>query len=139
MIAELDLDIVESYALYDHFALAAELWRLSGNHERAADIEATVSRAYRFDVPLLTTPDITKLLQLLSGLNDAVVSTITDREHKIPPEKLADLRMQHTLLDVSESRGHDAAFAVQEALVDVENLEGALRAALQHQAHIVFD
>jgi hypothetical protein len=139
VVAELDLDILESYAVYDHFTLAAELWRLAGHPERAQAIEGVVTRAYRYDVPLLTTPDIVKLLELLGGLSDAVVGTITDGEHKIPVDRLPELRMRTKLLDVTESRGSDAVFAVQEALVDVENLEGALRSALQHEAHVVFD
>ena len=52
----LDLDILESYRVYDHFALAAELWRLTARPERASAIEELVSRAYDYDVPLLTPP-----------------------------------------------------------------------------------
>lgn len=135
----LDLDILESHRVYDHFALAAELWRLAARPERASAIEELVMRAYDHDVPLVTSPDIEKMLRLLAGLDDAVYSTITNESHEIPLDQLPALRKRTKLLDISESRGNDAVFAVQEALVHVHNLQSALRSALEQDAHIVFD
>lgn len=135
----LDLDILESYRVYDHFALAAELWRLAARPERASAIEELVLRAYDYDVPLLTTPDIEKMLGLFAGLDDAIYGAIANERHEIPLDQLPALRMRTKLLDISESRGNDAVFAVQEALVHVHNLQSALRSALEQDAHIVFD
>jgi len=139
VLAELDLDVIESYAVLDHFDIAAELWRLAGSPERARAIEEAVARAYRYDVPLLTTPDIVMLLELLAGLRAALVGTITDDQNKIPMAQLPELRTRARLLDLAEARGQDAVFAVQEAMVDVENLGGALRSALEQHAHVVLD
>ena len=139
VVADLDPEVIDTYELYDHFALASELWRLTGHPERAQAIDDAVMRAYDYDVPLLTTGDIRELRELLAGLSDAVVGTITDDERIIPTDQLPELRARAQRLDVAESRGHDAVFAVQEALIDIDNLDGALRTALEQGAHIIFD
>lgn len=139
VVADVDPGVIESYELFDHFALASELWRLTGHPERAQAIDDAVERAYDHDIPLLATGDIRALRELLAGLSDAVVGTIADDQRIVPADKLPGLRTRARLLDVAESRGRDAAFAVQEALIDIDNLDGALRSALEHGAHIVFD
>ena len=139
VVADFAPEVIDSYELYDHFALASELWRLTGHPERAQAIDDAVAGAYDYDVPLLTTGDIRELRELLAGLPDAVVGTIADDQRIIPADQLPELRTRAQRLDVAESRGRDAVFAVQEALIDIDNLDGALRTALEHGAHIVFD
>jgi hypothetical protein len=139
VVAGIDLDILESYAVFDYFALAAELWRLAGRPERGSAIEEAVSHAYDYDVPLLTTPDIENLLESLSGIDETVYGALTNESHEIPVEKLPELRTRTQLLDIGEYRGNDAVFAVQEALIDVHNLASALRSARDQGAHITFD
>lgn len=134
------LDVLETYEnMYGQFALISELWRLVGNDERASAIEHVVTRSYEHDTPVLETPDIMELTRLIEGLDSAIVGPLTDEQRLIPKERVRELRERSKFLDLDESRGELATFAVSEAMVGVENLQSILNDALSLGAHIVFD
>jgi len=140
VVEDTELEVLESYErVYHYLEVASELWRLVGNQERARAIEQSVARAHDHHTPTLETADIAKLLEQLEGLDVAVVGPLTDEHHMIAADKLPELRTRSELLDLDEARGFDARAAISEAIIGVENLQGALRSALELGAHIVID
>ncbi len=124
---------------YGYIEVATELWRLSGDQDRAKDIEAVMQRVFDREVPTLVEADIAQLLANIGGLDAALRGALTDADQLLTPERIEQLRGRSRTLDLDVSRGELARHAVEEAMVGVHVLERALREALDRGAHIVFD
>jgi len=131
------------FAQYDNargfIEVAAELWQLAGNPDRAKAIDDVITSAYAFEPARLERDQIAALRDLLEGLEQALVGTLTDEHHMLSAAKVEELRGHVKTLDFNESYGADARRAVQDALVYVDHLRNILDEALAAGACILFD
>ena len=119
--------------------IAIELWRLSGHEERASAIEELVTSAHASDPPRISPVHITRLRELLRGIEEALVGSVTGEHHILSHEQLEELRGRVEAIEIDESWGADATNVVQEALVYVDHLRDIADEALAQNASILFD
>ena len=128
---DMDDAVVEEYEPAKSFLeVAPELWRRAGNHERAATIEALVDRVYERQRRWMTASEIEELLQLLEGVEDALVGTVVDEHWMLRPEQVPELRKRTKYLHLDENRGDLAVSGVAAGISDVYSLRAILREAL---------
>ncbi|MCG8416530.1 MAG: hypothetical protein MJE77_01145 [Proteobacteria bacterium] len=126
----MDQAVVEEYEwARHHLRVAPELWRLAGQDQRAADIKAIIRCVYERDRCWMTSDEIERLLQLLDGLEEALVGTVVDEHWMLRPEQLPKLRARTKHLDLDDKRGELALDAVAEGISDVRSLRAILRDA----------
>jgi hypothetical protein len=135
------VDVVESYdKAYGFVDVAVELWSLADRPDRSASVEAAMATAFELEPPRLDKPRLEELCAALSGLEAALVGTLTDAEHLLSRERVTDLRGKSEHLDLGAWRGDESArYAVQEALIYVDNLRNIIDEALAADACIVWD
>ncbi|MCG8423131.1 MAG: hypothetical protein MJE77_34950 [Proteobacteria bacterium] len=109
--------------------VAPELWRLAGDHERAATIEALIDQVYKRERRWMTASEIEELLQMLNGIEDALVGTVVDEHWMLRPEQVPELRARTNFLHLEESRGELAVSGVASGISDVYSLCAILRKA----------
>ncbi|MCG8422161.1 MAG: hypothetical protein MJE77_29920 [Proteobacteria bacterium] len=104
---DIDRAVVEAYEpVKSALDVAMDLWRLAGDHERAAAIEALLEQVYDRDNVTMTKAETEELLRLLDGFEDALFGNVVDKEHWIIlPELLPELRACTTYLDLDENNG----------------------------------
>lgn len=135
-----DLEVLHCNDIaYGFFEVAAELWRLSGDLARAEAFDAVVASAFELEPPQLDKSRIESLKGLLEGLDHAAYDALTDGDHLLSRERIEELRGITQTLELDESDGSDARYAIQVALVYVDNLRGILDEALSNEASILFD
>jgi len=133
-------DVLEQYDIaYGFIEVAIELWRLAGSPDRAKAIDDVITSAYAFEPARLERDQLAALRDLLEGLEQALVGTLTDEHHMLSAAKVEELRGHVKTLDFNESYGADARRAVQDALVYVDHLRNILDEALAAGACILFD
>lgn len=134
------MEVVRTYDVgYGFFKVAVELWRLAGRADRAEAFSETFASAWNEEPAQLGRAQIMRLRELLEGLEDALVGTVTDDQHLLSSEKVEELRDRTQTLDFNESFGADARQAVQHALVYIHHLRDILDEALARDAKIMFD
>jgi hypothetical protein len=116
-----------------------ELWRLAGRHDRASAIDDVITSAYHVKPPRLERAQIEVLRDLLQGLEETLIGTLTDEKHLLSPAKVDELRGHTETLDLDLSRGESARFAVQEALIYIDYMRTITDKALAADASILFD
>lgn len=135
-----DVEVLETYEIaYGFIGVATELWQLAGRADRAKEIDGVVTSAYELEPPQLTITHQRALCSLLDGLENALVGTVTDEQHMLTREQISPLRERAKVVDLDESWGVDACFAIQSALVYVDHLRDILDEALALDAVILFD
>jgi len=135
-----ELDVVHAYErVYRAVPMATELWKLLGDEARAKELTAVTSAAFDHDPARLESPNLERMLSLLEPLRASVVGTLTDADNKLSPARVVELRASARTLDLDESRGPDAQWAVAEALHDIDNLVEILRHALAEGHCLVFN
>jgi len=131
------------FAQYDNargfIEVAAELWQLAGNPDRAKAIDDVITSAYAFEPARLERDQIAALRDLLEGLEQALVGTLTDEHHMLSAAKVEELRGHVKTLDFDWNQRVDGRVAVQEALIYVDHLRNILDEALAANACILFD
>jgi hypothetical protein len=133
-------DTLASYDIaYGFIEVATELWRLAGNPDRANAIEGVITSAYGFEPARLERDQIAALRDLLEGLEQALVGTLTDEHHMLSAAKVEELRGHVKTLDFDWNQRVDGRSAVQEALIYVDHLRNILDEALAASACILFD
>jgi hypothetical protein len=136
-----EVDVIDSYdKAYDFVQIAMELWRLTGRDDRASAIDDVISSAVRYKPRRLEQAQIEELRNLLDGLEQALVGTLTDEQHLLSSERVAELRGRTETLDLSDSFGslaRDPRYAVQEALIYVDHLRTIADEALAARASIL--
>lgn len=116
-----------------HFDVAAELARLAGEDERARRIEEVALRAYGREPHKLNREDIQELLVLLDHLEDKLIGKVVDKDWKIRPDQLPELRKRTKTLELEERRGNDALAGVAEGMIRIGSARYILnRAKDQH-------
>jgi hypothetical protein len=124
---EVDEAVVESYEkVQGFFDVAAELWDLAGDHERAGEIRKLVDEAYEREPSFMDDSQVDELLQLLEGIEDALVGTVVDDRWQVRVEQLPELRRRTRHLDLDESRGELAAAGVGEGIGHAVSLRNIL-------------
>lgn len=99
-----------------------------------------MTSAFELEPPRLDKPRLECLRDALSGLEDALVGTLTDAEHLLSLERVKELRGKSENLDLGEWRSDESArHAVEEALVYVDHLRSIIDEALAADACIVWD
>ena len=137
---EQPLDVVDTHEGHDRaVALAEELWRLLENEEKATAIHDIIISAYGRKPPSLDTADLRALLVPIAELEKAIVGPLTDEDEKLSPEKVVELRARTQLLDLDESRGEDAQWAVGEAMTRVFAFKRALMISIDAGYSWVFE
>ena len=135
-----DFDILEEYSkAYGFFEVAQELWRLAGREDRAEAIDDIITSAYRYKAPRIDREHLVALREALEGLEDALVGPLIDDQHLLSMDKVNELRGQTKVLDLDESRGELARYAVQEAVIYVDHLRRMAGDALAADAELLFD
>ena len=119
--------------------VAIELWQLADREDRASAIEKLITSAYRTAPPRWARAQITRLRELLAGIEQALRGTITDEQHLLSREKIDELRGRVEAIDLGGFPGSDATYAVQEALVYIDRLRDIADEALANDACILFD
>ena len=119
--------------------VAIELWRLAGHEERASEIENLIISANATDPRRWARAQITRLRELLDGIEQALVGTLTDEQHLLSREKIDELRGRVEAIELGEFPGSNATYAVQEALVYIDRLRDIADDALANDACILFD
>jgi hypothetical protein len=119
--------------------VAVELWQLAGREDRASAIEKLITSAYRADPPRWARAQITRLRELLDGLEQALIGPVTDEHHLLSPERIHELRGRVDAIDLGGFPGSNATYAVQEALVYIDRLRDIAEGALESDACILFD
>jgi hypothetical protein len=136
-----EVDVIDSYEkAHDFIEIAMELWRLAGREDRASAIRRVIASSVRYDPDRLERAQIEELRNLLDGLEQALVGTLTDEEHLLSWEKVAELRGRTDALDLSDWFGslrRDPRRAVQEALIYVDHLRTIADEALAAGACIL--
>lgn len=135
-----DVDVLSTYEIaYGFIGVAKELWQLAGREDRANKITEVIHSAYELEPPQLQSTQQRTLRSLLEGLENALVGTVTDEQHMLSREQIAPLRERAKVIDLDESWGVDACYAIQSALVYVDHLRNILDEALAQDAVILFD
>jgi hypothetical protein len=133
-----EIDVIDSYdKAYGFVEVAIELWRLAGRGDRASALEDVIASAVDYRPRRLERSQIEVLCNLLDGLEQALVGTLTDEAHLLSAAKVEELRGRTETLDLNESYGRDAREAVQEALIYVEHLRSIAEDALAAGASIL--
>jgi len=124
-----------------HIDVAKELWSLAGDDARASAIADVVSRAFRREDPVLFAEDIEQMLALLDGdrLEQALKRTITDDKMFIRPERMSEVRQRAHFINIHESRGDAAHYAVMEGLGRLSELESILKEARDRELDVALD
>ena len=132
--------VVKSFAHGpDQIDLAIDLWRVAGDEKRASQLQAVIDRGYARDSLELETGEISDALRLLDGLEEALQRSTVDAEWRIRPERMADVRARSKTLDLHESRGEAAVYAVDEAVSRVAALTVFMKEALDSGLHVALD
>jgi hypothetical protein len=136
-----EVDVIDSYDKARGFIeVAMELWRLAGRNDRASAIRRVIVSSVDYEPQRLERAQIKELRDLLDGLEQALVGTLTDEEHLLSEAKVEELRGHTETLDFAEWRGKEGArYSVQEALIYVDHLRAILDEALAAGACILFD
>jgi hypothetical protein len=141
-----EFEVIDSYEkAYGNLVLARELWRLVGRADRAEAVEDVILDAHDYKPPRLDREHIVALRDALDGLEAALVGPVIDEDHLLSMDKVNELRGRpeildlHEIMDLDESRGELARYAVQEALIYVDNLRRIVDQALAEDALILFD
>jgi hypothetical protein len=136
-----EIDVVNTYdKAYGFVDVAMELWTLAGRADRSAAVEEAMSNAFDLEPPRLDKPRLEQLRAALSGLEDALIGTLTDAEHMLSLERVKALRGTSENLDLGEWRSDESArHAVEEALIYAEHLRSIIDEALAADACIVWD
>jgi septum formation inhibitor-activating ATPase MinD len=136
-----EVEVLDSYSkAYGFVEVAMELWRLAGRDDRAEAIDDVIASSVRFEPQRLKRAQIQALRDLLDGLEQALIGTVTDDEHFLSAAKVEELRGHSQTLDFNESWGREARRAVREALVYVEHLRTITNRALATEGScILFD
>jgi hypothetical protein len=119
--------------------VARELWRLAGNEDRAAEIEALLERAYDRDNRDLNPTEIAELDRLLGGLEEALKQTVMDSNSVVPLERLPELRLLARVIDLEDRPQHRAIDGVSEGNSQVYLLREFLRQAMDRGLHLALD
>lgn len=124
-----------------HIDVVKELWSLAGDDARADAIAGVISRAFTREDPVLFADDIEQLLGLLDAdrLEAALKRTIVDDEMFIRPERMSEVKQRAHFVDVSESRGDAASYAVMEGLGRLSELESILNEARDRGLDVALD
>lgn len=134
------IDVIASNEIaYGFVEVAAELWELAGRPDRAKQIDEVISSAYELEPAQLQSTHQRALRSLLEGLEKALVGTVTDEQHVLSRKQIAQLRERAKVVDLDESWGADARYAIQSALIYVDHLRAILDEALAQDASILFD
>jgi len=138
-----EVEVIDSYdKAYGFVEVAMELWRLAGRNDRATAIHDVIVSRVDYEPSRLERAQIHELRDLLDGLEQALVGTLTDEEHLLSAAKVEELRGHAKTLDLSDTFGslaRDPRYAVQEALVYVDHLRTIADEALAAGASILFD
>jgi hypothetical protein len=135
-----EFDVLDEYDIaYGFFEVAQELWRLAGRADRAEAIEDVLLSSVRYKARRLDKDHIVALREALEGLEDALKATVIDEHEMLSMEKVSELRGRTKNLDLDESRGELARYAVSEALFYVDHLRRIAAEALAADAQILFD
>jgi hypothetical protein len=135
-----EIEVIDSYdKAYGFLQVAMELWRLAGRDDRASAIQDVVASSVDYEPQRLERAQIKELRDLLDGLEEALVGTLTDDQHMLSPEAVEQLRSRTETLDLAESRGDLARHAIDEALIYVHHLRSIADEALAAGACILFD
>ena len=121
------------------FRVAPELWRVAGHEDRANAIRSLILRAYERPQHWITASEIEELLQLLDGVEDALVGTVVDEHWMLRPEQLPDLRKRTKYLALDEARDERALHGVALGISDIRSLRTILRNARDRGLLIAFD
>lgn len=122
-----------------HIDVAGELWQLTGDVARADAITALVRGALGRDIPTLLPEEVDQLLELMTGLEEALKRTILDENMNIRPERMPDVRQRAELIDVRENRGELAMYAVLEGLSRVQAARNILKEARERGLDVGID
>ena len=134
------IDVLRSNDIAQGFLeVAIELWRLAGHDDRANAIEKLITSAYRTNPPRWDRAQITRLRELLDGIDQAVIGPITDEQRMLSREKIEDLRGRVEAIDIDNYERADPRYAIQSALVYIDRLRDIADDALANDACILFD
>lgn len=117
--------------------VAIELWRLAGHEDRASAIEELIYSAHDAEPPRWDRAQITRLRELLDGIDQAVIGPITDEEHMLSREKIDELRGRVEAIDIDSYERADPRYAIQSALVYIDRLRDIADDALANDACIL--
>jgi hypothetical protein len=136
-----EVDVIDSYdKAYGFVDVAMELWRLARRDDRASAIRRVIASSVRYEPNRLERAQIEALRELLEGLEQALVGTLTDEDHMLSAAKVEELRGHTETLDLADSFGslaRDPRYAVQEALIYVDHLRTIADEALAAGASIL--
>jgi hypothetical protein len=110
---------------------AMELWELAGDPGRVKQIDAVLDRAYQRSrsEPILNAAEIDELITLLDGLEDRLIGTVVDQQHKIHRDQLPELRRRTTMFDLDEIPGYVVENAIGEGIGRAQAVRDNLRHA----------
>jgi len=136
-----DQSVVEEYPdTRDKFDVVEELWRLAGDDERANQIDAILNVVCERPDPVLNTDEITRILALTDGLEEALrAARVVDEHDRVPAEKLPELRARTRWVNLSDSGGRDPKYGVMVAVGGVWRLRYVLKEALDKGLHVALD
>jgi hypothetical protein len=118
---------------------AMELWDLAGDPERVKQIDAVIDRAYQRPEHILNAADIDELIELIEGLEDRLVGTIVDQQHRIRRDQLPELRRRTTMFDLDEIPGYVVENAIGEGIGRAQSVRDNLRHARELGLEILLD
>jgi ATP phosphoribosyltransferase len=115
---------------------ALTLWQLVGS-TRAEEIERImlqVERDPEIGELRLYAPELSELVRLLTGVEDAIVAAgIVDHEWRVPEERLDELAKQVPGMDLKTERSIRAkTFALAEVMLHAESIRMFLSKALEN-------
>lgn len=94
--------------------------------------------AYELEPPQPQSTHQRALRSLLDGLEKELVGTVTDEQHMLSREQIAPLRERaKVVVDLDESWGVDARYAIQSALVYVDHLRDIVDETVAEDAILV--
>jgi hypothetical protein len=86
-----EVDVIDSYEkAHDFIEIAMELWRLAGREDRASAIEDVMASSVDYEPRRLERAQIEELRDLLDGLEQALVGTLTDEKHMLSAAKVEE-------------------------------------------------
>lgn len=138
-----DVDVVDETKYgWEYLGQAIALWRLA-DPTRGDAIFAIKERAYSAPgtFPRLDADDIRNLVDLIDGIDDAIVRAgIVDAEWRVPVDRLEELARRVPGMDINAERSlEDKRYALAEVVSNVLSLRGFLAEALQSGCVVVYN
>jgi hypothetical protein len=122
-----------------HIHVAIELWRLAGNEERASSLDKLSLSAFGRENRALSGTEIQEMLNLLEGLEQALLASVVNEYWEVPKERLAELRPRCDLVNLSDGGSQVATDGVREAMSRVVTLRTFLKEGLDRGLLLALD